>query len=200
MEIIKHLEGILGGWRETIPPQFWQTFQDKPFSTCTLCFQQINLPYQRYIVQKYYLEGGLSQESAMCFECRQKLREQYSQESQKAARKIYDKGMMNKRVRRVAGLSSTEDRANLLTHDCLLCSTPKSEVKEYLEYAYCEGDEIVYYVHPFMICSKCAIEINDALSDETREVRRRFLEEHFGLPPVNPAERSYKERVEYLLL
>ncbi len=194
------LNGILGGWREKIPHQFWQHFQGKPFTKCSYCFQPLELSGTRYLVQKHYLNGELNQETVICFECRAKLRAHYSEESQKIAKEFYAKEKMRNRVGFVADLDSSQNRAHILTKTCLICDVEKRAIDEYLEYAYCEGEEIVFYVHPFMMCLECALKLNENISEKTRDARQRFWEEHFGFPPTDSAKKDSEVKIEILFI
>ena len=199
-DMVNLLNGILGGWREPIPQRFWQFFREKPFNSCGICFQPLLLPHKRYFIHKYYVQSELQEEIAMCLDCRNKVSQHYSKQSKEAIKKIYAKEKINERVRLVSQLSPSGDRSAILTANCFLCGNNKNHSPTYVEYAYCEGEDLVYYAYPLMICELCAQNIHVNLSSETRELWQRFFEEHFGFPPTNPinAERTYRN-LEYVI-
>jgi hypothetical protein len=130
---------------------------------------------------KYYQGGELKQETAQCRNCRNKLMGGYSQESLDSQKQLWSS--IDRSARFEISANSDLDRSSVLTSTCILCGLGKEEAPAYCEYAYCEGEEIVFFVHPMMICHKCLIRLFDALSEKTKDQRRRFYEEHYGFPP-----------------
>jgi hypothetical protein len=173
------LDGYL--W-DKVPRQFHRAFEDKPFDACDFCRKGLLADGVGYIVHKYYADNELRQETAVCLECLDELRRSYSQESLQILARIFDKSLFDARFGVVA--SKRENKAEFLTRQCLLCGAGKDQITTYFEYAYCDGEEIIYYTHPFMMCEPCALKVYEALSEETKDARRRFFRRHFGLPPT----------------
>jgi hypothetical protein len=180
-DLEKLLEGLAGGWREKVPPQFYRTFEGQSFGTCDYCHQPLIVPGAGYMIHKFYAQGELQRETAMCRDCRNRLQEQYSPESRQHIQRMFSFTPDDRRLEIAA--QAGVDRASQMTSHCLLCGTPKSALAAYFEYAYCQADEIVYFNHPMMICDQCTLRVYVGLSEATKEVRRRFYTEHYGLPP-----------------
>lgn len=180
-KLLKALAGIIGSWRGPIPIRFHRSFADEPFGRCDYCRRLLLVPGTGYTINKYYVQGELNQETAHCRACRQKLRGGYSEESLKSQRRMWSGIATMERL----DISSDPgiDRASILTSRCILCGLPKEEAEVHCEYAYCEGHEVVYYVHPMMVCGGCLLRLFNALSEKTRDHRRRYFEGHYGLPP-----------------
>ncbi len=174
-------EGVLGSWRETIPVRFHRTFEGKPFGKCDYCRRQLCRPGTSYIVHKLYEEGQLKQETVQCQVCRQELGGGYSQESSESLRQLWSDVPKSERLEISANPGI--DRTSILTSRCILSGLALQEASVHCEYAYCEGPEIVFLIHPLMICGPCLVGLFDALSEETKDHRRRYFDRHFGLQP-----------------
>jgi hypothetical protein len=196
--VLRTLETILGSSRQPVPPRYHRTFEEKPFDTCDFCAQPLLAPDTRYTVTKFFSGGELSQELAICSGCGDELRKGYSAESQEASAQIFAEVPVARRALRASqeGVDHA-DRVELveeMTGRCLLCDTPREEANSHVEYALCEGTEIVYSFYPIAVCDDCLIRIYDALSEKTKEAGRRFYDDHFGFPP--PGAPSLQRRPE----
>jgi hypothetical protein len=175
------LEGALGGWREPIPERYHRAFEGRPFDTCDFCRRPLLVPGTQYVVSKVYTLGELQQETVMCDGCRAELTAHDSDESRQTMERIFETVRRSERLA-TAALRGT-DRAERMTERCVLCGLPKAGADWYIEHARCESNEIVYYMHPFVVCHTCTLRIHDQLSEQTRGERGRFYERHFGFPP-----------------
>ena len=182
-EIEKRLEIILGLCREHIPIRFYRTFEDRLFDTCSYCHKPLLMDDTIYLIAKYYSGGELREEIVFCRTCSSQLRQGYSSESQQMLKQLYNAEYVRKRLKMLVEASENDDKVELMTSFCALCSINRTEAIEYFEYALCKGDEIMFYTHPSMICSKCTIQVYDRLSTQTKDHRHRFFEEQFGFPP-----------------
>jgi hypothetical protein len=196
--VLRKLEAILGFSREPVPPRYHRTFEEKPFDTCDFCARPLLAPDTRYTVTKFFSGGELSQELAICSGCGDELRKGYSAESQEASAQIFASVPVARRALKASreGVDHA-DRVEVveeMTCRCLLCDAPREGAKSHVEYALCEGTEIVYSFYPITICDDCMIRIYDALSEKTKEAGRRFYDDHFGFPP--PGAPSLQRRPE----
>jgi hypothetical protein len=110
-----------------------------------------------------------------------RLRRSYSQQSLRTLADTFPSSLFSGQIE--LAWTQGHDRAELMTRHCLLCRTPKGQAEIYFEYAYCDGEDILYHANPFMMCGPCALRVYDSLSKETKEAKRRFFERHFGPPP-----------------
>jgi hypothetical protein len=156
-EIERQLEIVLGLCRETIPPVFYRTFEDKPFDVCIFCHRPLLIDGSRYLIMKYYAGGELIQEMAVCHQCSSELRFGYSDESKQALKAIYDNAYVQRRLSILLQAKENDDRVALMTNQCSICQISKENLEEYFRYAYCENNEIVFYTHPSMACHKCTL-------------------------------------------
>ena len=73
---------------------------------------------------------------------------------------------------------------------CVLCQTPKSQLRRYGLVGLCSGEELLVLGQgeaaipmPCLICDRCNQGLEKKLSKATREEWDRFVEEHFPGPP-----------------
>jgi hypothetical protein len=180
-EVLDQIEKLLSPIRLPIPAQFHRTFEDRPFDTCDFCGRALRVTGTRYMIAKYYSAGELRQEVSLCAETMGALRKCYSEPSLKSMEQWYSPKLISARMEFARSLRG--DLPQQLTERCVFCSRPKSELSEYFEYAQCEGSELLCLTYPSMQCGGCTLKILNSLSAPTLEMRRRFFEEHFGLPP-----------------
>lgn len=180
-KILRYLEGFLGFWREPIPERYYRFFADELFQSCDYCDTNLLVPNTSYTIYKYYEDGELKQETAQCRNCREKLMGGYSQESLETQKQLW--ASIDRSARYEISANPDVDRSSILTSRCIFCRLGREDAPAYGEYAHCEGQEIVYFHHPMMICRKCLLRLFDALSEKTKDHRRRFFEDHYGLPP-----------------
>jgi hypothetical protein len=180
-EVLEELERRLGPVRVPIPAQFHRTFADGPFDTCDFCGKRLSRSGSCYMIVKYFSEGELRQEVALCSENLDELRNCYSEHSRKSMQQWFSPELMAARRALVGSLQNEIPRR--LTENCLFCSRAKSEVSEFFEYALCEGNELLCAVYPSMQCGGCMRKVVNSLSIETLDMRRKFFQKHFGPPP-----------------
>lgn len=184
--LVKVLERVMGAQRGPIPQRYQRTFEERPFEACDFCAKPLLEAGTRYTITKVHVEGELRQELAICLDCTAILEQGYSEQSRRATQWLLFDFAPGTRLR--AAMREDGDPIERMTRSCLLCDTLREEALTFVEYAACEGGEIVYQSNPFLICETCLLRINDLLSDQTKEAWRRFWDDHFGFPtPGAPA-------------
>jgi hypothetical protein len=189
------LEILLGGCREPIPPRFYRTFEGRPFDACTYCHAPLLAAGKTYTISKLYNGDQLQVEIAICRSCQAQLKEGYSRESLDALRAIYSEIYLQRRLDILYHTAASEDRAARMLAQCALCSAPRDGLGAFFEYALCQGDELVYYTHPSMMCEQCALHVHSSLSEQTKEHKRRFVQEQFGFPPPDSGVEAERVRL-----
>lgn len=179
--LLDEIERMLGPFREPIPKQFHRTFEARPFEACDFCGKNLLVTGTHYLINKYYVQGELKQEIAICNNCLNGLRSSYSQKSMANRKNTFSEQLIKTHQALVRDVQ--ENRVARLTSRCLLCSEEKKNIQECFEYAYCDGDKIVYHVYPTMQCGACTVRLLRSMSEETLQIRRDFFLSHFGLPP-----------------
>ena len=194
---IPRLEILLGLLREKIPTRFERTFEGRPFDTCSYCGQSLRTPESYYLVTKYYSQGELQAEVAICQSCRRGMKLGYSEASKHALEQIYGADYQAQRFE-ILETAEREERLERMLATCALCGQSRSELETWFEYALCEDEELIFITHPSVICEACTIRINDQLSEETRRHKRRFFEQHFGFPPPEGMREEWRAVMESL--
>ncbi len=184
-----------------VPKLFWSEYSGAPFFNCIDCEVPL-IESNVYVIQKRYVAGEAVFEMAMCERCRDKLTQQYSEETrgnitaymtkqfQKSAAAGLD-DVAGTQIIEVREIEETEDGEALLNRcieHCLICGTERSKCHRYSLAGLCRDNEIVAQVTPvsqtpLMVCEKCELGMADLVSQQTRDSWDRFVEDNFDCPP-----------------
>ena len=184
-----------------VPKLFWSEYSGEPFFKCVDCEVPL-IESNVYVIQKRYVAGEAVFEMAMCERCRDKLTQEYSEET-RANISAYMKQQFQKsaaaglddvagtQVIEVREIEEPEDGEALLQRcieHCLVCGTERSKCHRYSLAGLCRDNEIVAQVTPIsqtplMVCEKCELGMADLVSQQTRDSWDRFVEENFDCPP-----------------
>ncbi len=152
---------------ESIPSILHSFYEDRPFRVCTRCGESLADFEEGYRVSKNFKKGEVILEYALCLPCLQRMLEESSEES---------KG-------RLARFQQERLRENVSGfEDCAFCETTRADARgeEYGIAGVCCGDRLL---DSALICIDCIEEMHELLSEETRDVWKRFREENFpGVP------------------
>ena len=150
---------------QPIPREFYSEYEERPFKTCSRCGESL-ASFENYQINKAYRNSECVVEFALCAQCRDKMFEEFSEESKQNLTRHQQDNMLD-----TNGIES-----------CCFCGQSPSEVpmKDYIITALCEG---VGLLDSVMICFPCQEKMLELLSEHTKDVRRRFYEELPGVPP-----------------
>ena len=133
-----------------------------------------------HIVNQSYSGSECIFEFAMCYSCREKLNAQLSEESRVAVFDfMHDNTDMEKREKSLGNNSETE----AYIEHCVTCNKPRKEAAGYTLGAMFVDQTILKGQFPILICDTCELELSEKISDETRDVWDKFIEENFPCPP-----------------
>ncbi len=164
---------------EPIPEVLHSFYEERPFRSCSRCGESLADFAEGYRISKNYRKGEVLIEYALCLPCLQRLLEESSEESKRNLARFH-----NERHRGVVGFE-----------ECSFCDRTRAEVRdgEFGIAGVCRGDRLL---DSALICVDCIEDMHEILSDETREVWRRFREENFPGVPADfepfPGERIAK--------
>jgi len=150
---------------EPIDPIFHSFLHDGPFEECLVC--SCDLRQTHYLVHKTWVGEEVIFEYAMCHSCAEDLQSEMSEES----------------VARLSEFLETQRRREGTYEVCNYCEKPIGECKERSLNAACFGMEMDTRHYPLMICGECSLQVQEMLSQQTRDRRDRFIGEHFDCPP-----------------
>jgi len=200
-----------------IPDEFWSAYSEQPFDVCIDCAIPLTdgVPYA---IQKHFVAGEAVFEMAICLACAARLQEGFSAESREALQQAILAAPERTRRQQEAddeeSLQATSvDEIPAMVEEfehrqrvrleramaaCALCGTPRSECHRYSLGTACLGEALINAApdlenlgSPFLICEECERQLNECLSQKTRDAWDRFVEETFDGPPalsVDPQE------------
>lgn len=147
-------------------PEFHSVEHDGPFEHCSRCGATLN-EGNAYQINKAWRGGECIFEYAFCTECRDSLLEEFSEESKRNLMRHQEEKMRD-------GASGTGE--------CAFCGCDRTNIEhqDFTITALCIYHEIV---DSLLICFNCQTGMHELLSQQTKDVRRRFFEEVPGVPP-----------------
>lgn len=163
-----------------IPPQFYNSDSNMPFSYCKVCECELLENNKDYFIEKImkrYPEVNTEEvlfEYAICEDCADKFHQQLSYTSRKNVQAFFQN-----RVRAIMdqGINPMID-----TKHCLISGESVENTREYQLVAQAQG-RFLRMTPPFMISGEILEQINEMLSAETRDELERFKGDNFGWPP-----------------
>ncbi len=185
-----------------IPKLFHSAYSDEAFSHCLDCECELKLHETFYTVQKFVVAGETVFELAMCDGCRAQLYQRFSDESRATIQRfISDRRAETEESPHVVpmdteaeshptAISLTDVESLDSLQACVLCHTPKAQLRRYALVGLFLGDEIFVmqappapFPMPCLVCDACNSGLDGMLSQKTREEWNEFVEEHFPGPP-----------------
>jgi len=164
-----------------IPEKFHNSLTEAPFAECQVCSKQLG-DNEEYMIEKAYhrdLETGGEQlvfEYAICRPCAEKLRATLSKESLSNIEGFF----MEKAV------AMREEGSFIDNHQidrCMLSGKPTTDCQEYQIYAHCIGSQLKPMEGMYMLSEEIMEEVQELISEETRDELDRFSETYLGGPP-----------------
>jgi hypothetical protein len=146
--------------------------------SCRLPLLEIAAPW---LVNKEYHRGECVLEYAICQPCRNRVTEEFSEESKETVRSFLENRVdWQERFRE---FMMQDDLARRFD-SCAVCGTPRDGLEGFgLSAFFDPAGRLVESALPLLICGACVGEATADLSKATRESWQRFLEEHFDGPP-----------------
>jgi hypothetical protein len=151
---------------EPIPEVLHSFYEERPFLTCTRCGESLADFEEGYRISKNFKKGEVLIEYALCMPCLLRMLEESSEESKRNLAKFHEE-----RQRDVSGID-----------ECAFCECTRAGARdeEFGIAGVCQGDRLL---DSAMICVDCMEDMYAVLSEETKDVWRRFREENFpGVP------------------
>lgn len=165
---------------EEIPPEFYNSDNQRPFTHCKVCEAELlesNRPYFIEKIVKRYPDLDTAEvlfEYAICENCAQEFHQQLSEQSRTKVSEYFEERV---RTRMMEGLNPKMD-----TQHCLITGASQEDTGEYQLVAQAQG-RYLRMTPPFMISGEILEQINELLSAETRDELDRFKGDNFGWPP-----------------
>lgn len=172
---------------QTAIPKLFQKAEGGLLSECIMCNKNLIEPAQDYIIEKavrvipQYKKTEVIFEYAMCMTCAEAMRNELSVESRQRIEAYFAQHVNLEK--RVALLQPKRAPFKNWVANCLIKGDPIKKSTEYSLYAHGYGKKLVYDFFPYAISGEVMEEVNELLSEKTREVLDDFIGKHFSGPP-----------------
>lgn len=168
-------------------PKIFGTTDGGLLHSCIMCNKPVLSPAQDYFIEKAirvypdYKKTEVLFEYAMCLGCAEAMRNELSTESKQRIESYFrERVNINKRQNLLQPKRAVF--ANWIK-DCLVKGEPIKNSEEYSLYGHAYGKKLVYGLFPYAISGKAMEEVNELLSEKSREVLDDFIGKHFSGPP-----------------
>lgn len=182
--------------KQKIPREFFSEYTELPFSKCIDCDCDLFDDETVYTIIKHVVGTETVFEMAICMTCAAKMRQQYSEETAQNIQKHIDQKLRDKLSRLIDQdeFNDVEEEHAFSVQDglshCVFCDKARSACHRYeMVGLFMEDDIILQSGHslsfssPMMLCEDCNSEVGKLISQKTRDLWDRFVEEHFDGPP-----------------
>lgn len=151
------------------------------FSHCLCCRFPLVEIAEPWLVNKEFRRGECVMEYAICQPCRDHVTEQLSEESKEAVRGFLEREIdWESRMQEFMLSHVLTDRLEA----CVACGARRDELDGYgISALFDSGGLLVTGPLPLLICQPCIGRMTASLSEESRDVWRKFLADHFAGPP-----------------
>ena len=173
-------------WRLPLPKLFWSEYHNGPFPRCIDCDVPL-LETDAYFVQRNFVGSQPVFEMAMCHSCQKTLSEQCSKKTTTAVN-LQMMAWLLEGVGQLREFESAKDVLGVCIDSCIGCRQPRIECHRFATGGLCTGQDLIVHADltsrsPFVICENCQLEVSELISEKTRDVWDRFMEQHFDGPP-----------------
>lgn len=150
------------------------------FSHCLCCKFPLVEVAEPWLVNKEFLHGECVLEYAICQPCRDQVTDRLSEESKESVRGFLEKEIdWEARMREFMLSHELTDRFEA----CIACRTPRGQMEGFgISALFDSGGSLVTGPLPLLICQPCIGRMTASMSDQSRGVWRKFLEENFSGP------------------
>jgi hypothetical protein len=171
-----------------VPNVFHNTDTLDIFRECTICGRELIDSNSSYIIEKAiknYPASGVKDiifEYAMCTTCMEKMRESFSSESlEKVNQYILDRTDLMSRRENFVGKGELD--IDKWIASCIVNGKSTDELPEYQIMCQCQGKHMLFTHMPYMISCDATEEMQELLSQKTKDELQRFYDQYVGLPP-----------------
>lgn len=158
---------------------FYSYETGKPFTHCCDCACKLN-DADMHIINQSFVGDECVFEFAMCLDCRERLNDQFSEESKVSMFDfMHDHADMEARQQALGQDSATE----AYIENCLTCGKARDSAKTFTLGAMFSRNTLIKGPFPLLICDDCENKLAETISDETRNFWEDYVTEHFPGPP-----------------
>lgn len=166
-----------------IPSKFDNSILEKKFSNCSVCNSDLTSFDQEYLIEKAYkrfpnnLGEELLFEIAVCFDCAGRMKGELSKESLENIGAFFQEKSFEQKQ------ANPNADPSILLDQCLLSGKNLDDMQEYQVYAHCRGGQLADSHSYYMLSDEIIEQIQELLSDHTRDQLQKFSDDNIGMPP-----------------
>jgi hypothetical protein len=151
------------------------------FSHCLRCKLPLVEIAEPWLVNKEFRRGECVMEYAICQPCRDQVTDRLSEESKESVRRFLE-GEIDWEARMREFMPAQEMAVRF--ESCIACCAPRESLEGFgISALFDAGGSLVTGPLPLLICQACVGRMTADLSEDSRDVWRRFLAENFAGPP-----------------
>jgi len=152
-----------------------------PFTHCVCCRFPLHEIAEPWLINKEFQRGECVLEYAICQPCRDAVTERMSEDSKQSVRRFLECEIdWEARIQEFMQSHDLTDRFST----CIACHAPPDDWIGFgISALYDSSGALVTGPLPLLICQPCILKMTANLSDDSREIWRRFLEVNFPGPP-----------------
>jgi len=169
-----------------IPELFYSSSENEPIHTCANCGKELFFDNEPYFIEKAFKRNSNAKtvevifEYAMCFRCQQSTSQELSVESLKNIKMYFDLYVdFDKRQRDY--MNQTNFKLSDCLKQCIITQKPLEYYSEYQIGGYFFRDKLLMDNLPFAIGQQAVEEIQDLISDKTRDFLDGFKDKIFPI-------------------
>ncbi len=160
---------------------------EEHFSNCLMCnidLMESQIPYMIEKAFKRGPDGSLMTifEFAICMDCAQKTQNQLSRESLANIQRYFNE-RKDLFLRNEELFDKEELEFEQWIDECVLSGEKIGECEEFQVLVTCQGDQMEMGIFPYMISGKEAENMQELLSEKTKDEMDDFMNTHLDLPP-----------------
>lgn len=173
--------------RKDIPDLMKSDLTDEHFCNCLMCDIDLIESQIPYMIEKAFKRGPDGNlmtvfEFAICMNCAQKTQDQLSRESLAAIQKYFTQ-RQDLFERAEQKFEKEEFEFEQWTNECILSGESIDNCDEFQVLITCQGDQMEMGIFPYAISGKEAENIQELLSQQTKDELDNFMNTHLDLPP-----------------
>ncbi|RED94130.1 hypothetical protein [Marinoscillum furvescens] len=160
---------------------------DAPFSHCLECEKYLLDEGTNYLIEKAvrnyqgFRAKDVIFDYAICLECAQELQKGISKESLSVMQDYMQRHFASEG--RLRQLQESQGNIPGLIEQCMVTGKSADTCEEYQIFAFCSGDKINLTMPPYMVSGQVLDELQELLSDSTRDHLNGFFNKHFTPAP-----------------
>lgn len=153
----------------------------KPFGHCQKCKLPLLETAASWLVNKEYFRGECILEYAICQPCRDEVTDGFSEDSKESVRLFLENEIdWAERVKEFMMAHDVVERLDA----CIACRGLRADLDGFgISALFDSGGSLITGPLPLMICRSCVVKMTAGLSDQSRAIWRKFLDENFDGPP-----------------